>query len=118
MIFFIDVITIVEYYSFNCTVSHYQQRRETLMVPWRPNVLNTKDQTGKVHQLALKRRSETRADNTLTKALAQIGLFVDEDFGRDHVSKRHEHLQKILVPKLLGQVVDEQVGTLWPYSIW
>lgn len=55
--------------------------------------------------------------NTLTKALAQIGLFVNKDFGRYHISKRHEHLQKILVPKLLGQVIDEQVGTLWPYSI-
>lgn len=55
---------------------------------------------------------------TLTKALAQIGLFVNENFGRDHISKRHEHLQKILVPTLLGQVIDEQVGALWPYSIW
>lgn len=27
-----------------------------------------------------------------TKALAQIGLFVDKDFGRHHVSERHEHL--------------------------
>lgn len=54
---------------------------------------------------------------TLTKALAQIGLFVNEDFGRDHISKRHKHLQKILVPKLLWQVVDEQIGALWPYSI-
>lgn len=55
---------------------------------------------------------------TLTKALAQIGLFVNENFGGDHISKRHEHLQKILVPTLLGQVIDEQVGALWPYSIW
>lgn len=27
-----------------------------------------------------------------TEALAQIGLFVDKDFGRHHVSERHEHL--------------------------
>ena len=47
-----------------------------------------------------------------TEALAQIGLFVDEDFGRDDTSKRHEHLQDILVSKLLGQVVNEQVGSL------
>lgn len=53
----------------------------------------------------------------LTKALAQIGLFVNEDFGRDHISKRHEHLQKVLVPELLRQVVDEKIGALWPYSI-
>lgn len=58
------------------------------------------------------------AAETLTKALAQIGLFVNKDFGRDHVSKRHKHLQKILVPELLWQVVDEQIGALWPYSNW
>ncbi len=68
--------------------------------------------------IIIKRALEASGANTLTKALAQIGLFVNEDFGRDHISKRHKHLQKILVPKLLGQVVDEQVGALWPYSIW
>lgn len=46
-----------------------------------------------------------------TEALAKVCLFVDKDFGRDHVSERHEHLQYVLVSKLLGQVVDEQVGT-------
>lgn len=50
-----------------------------------------------------------------TKALAQIGLFVDEDFGRDHVSERHEHLQDVLVSKLLGKVVDEQIS---PFRSW
>ena len=52
-----------------------------------------------------------------TEALAQVGLFVDEDFGRDHVPERHEHLQDVLVPELLGQVVDEQVGPLRSYSV-
>lgn len=47
----------------------------------------------------------------LTEALAKVCLFVDEDFGRDHISERHEHLQYVLVSKFLGQVVDEQVGT-------
>lgn len=56
--------------------------------------------------------------HTLTKALAQIGLFVNEDFGRDHISKRHKHLQKILVPELLWQVVDEEIGALWTYSMY
>lgn len=46
-----------------------------------------------------------------TEALAKVCLFVDEDFGRDHVSERHEHLEYVLVSELLGQVVDEQVGT-------
>lgn len=47
----------------------------------------------------------------LTKALAEICLFVNEDFSRDDVSKGHKHLQQVLVSKLLGEVVDEQVGT-------
>lgn len=51
------------------------------------------------------------ADDAPTEALAKVCLFVDEDFGRDHVSERHEHLQYVLVSELLGQVVDEQVGT-------
>lgn len=46
----------------------------------------------------------------LTEALAKVCLFVDEDFGRNHVSKRHEHLEDVLVSELLRQVVDEQVG--------
>lgn len=48
-----------------------------------------------------------------TKALAQIGLFVNEDFSRDNVSKRHEHLQNVLVSKLLWKVVNKEVCTLW-----
>ena len=50
-----------------------------------------------------------------TEALAKVRLFVDEDFGGDHVSKRHEHLQYVLVSKLLGQVVYEEVG---PFRTW
>ena len=48
-----------------------------------------------------------------TKALAQIGLFVNEDFSRDNISKRHEHLQDVLVSKLLWKVVNKEVCTLW-----
>lgn len=48
-----------------------------------------------------------------TKALAQIGLFVNEDFSRDNISKRHEHLQNVLVSKLLWKVVNKEVCTLW-----
>lgn len=49
---------------------------------------------------------------SLTKALAQIGLFVNEDFSRDHISERHEHLQNVLVSEFLGEVVDEEVCAL------
>lgn len=48
-----------------------------------------------------------------TEALAQIGLFVDEHFGRHNISKRHEHLQNVLVPELLRQVIDEKVCPFW-----
>ena len=48
-----------------------------------------------------------------TKTLAQIGLFVNEDFSRDNISKRHEHLQNVLVSKLLWKVVNKEVCTLW-----
>lgn len=47
----------------------------------------------------------------LTKTLAEICLFVNEDFSRDDVPKGHKHLEQVLVSKLLGQVVDEQIGT-------
>lgn len=53
----------------------------------------------------------SQAVGSPTEALAKVCLFIDEDFGRDHVSERHEHLQYVLVSELLGQVVDEQVGT-------
>ena len=61
------------------------------------------------------KKQNTAWGGTRTKALAQIGLFVDEDFGRYHISKRHKHLQDILVPKLLWQVVDEEVGSFRPW---
>lgn len=51
-----------------------------------------------------------------TEALAKIGLFVDEHFGRHYISKRHEHLQNVLVPELLRQVIDEKVCPFWSYK--
>lgn len=51
-----------------------------------------------------------------TKALAQIGLFVNEDLSRDNIPKRHEHLQNVLVSKLLWEVIDEKVCSFWTYK--
>lgn len=79
------------------------------MAQWEPNIHTKHSRLGLFTRCCITK--------TLTKALAQIGLFVNKDFGRDHISKRHKHLQKILVPKLLWQVVDEQIGTFWSYSI-
>ena len=53
---------------------------------------------------------------SLTETLAEVGLFVNEDLGRDDVSEGHEHLKEILVTKLLGKVVDKQVGSFWTLS--
>jgi len=58
-------------------------------------------------------RTVHEKEEPLTEAFAQVGLLVDEDLGRHHVPERHEHLEDVLVPELLGQVVDEQVGALW-----
>lgn len=49
----------------------------------------------------------------LTKTLAEVCLFVNEDLSRDDISKGHKHLEQVLVSKLLRQVVNEQVGPLW-----
>lgn len=48
----------------------------------------------------------------LTKTLAEVGLLVNEHLSGNNVAKGHEHLEQILVSKLLGEVVDEQVGSL------
>ena len=47
-----------------------------------------------------------------TETLAEIGLFVDEDFGRNDRAEWHEHLQQIVVGKFLRQVVNKKVGTV------
>lgn len=57
-----------------------------------------------------------RARETLTKTFAEVRLFINEDFGRHNVSKWHEHLQDVLVTELLGQVVYEEIGSLWAYD--
>ena len=48
----------------------------------------------------------------LTEALALVGGSVDEHLGGDDVSERQEHLHQLGVPKLLRQVVDEEVAAL------
>ena len=48
-----------------------------------------------------------------TKALAQIGLFVNEDLSRNNIPKWHEHLQNVLVSKLLREVINEKVCSFW-----
>lgn len=48
----------------------------------------------------------------LTEALALIGGTIDEDLGGNDVTERQEHLHKLRISKLLGQVVDKQVAAL------
>lgn len=54
--------------------------------------------------------------NQHTKTLAQVCLLVNENLGRHDIPKGHKHLQQVLVSKLLGQVIDEQVGSLWTFK--
>ena len=51
-----------------------------------------------------------------TKTLAQVCLLVYKNLGRHDIPKGHKHLQQVLISKLLRQVVDEQVGSLWTFK--
>jgi len=48
----------------------------------------------------------------LTETFTQISLLVYEDFGRDDCAEWKEHLQEILIRKLLWQMINEQVGAI------
>lgn len=39
---------------------------------------------------------------SLTKTLAKVGLLIYEHLGRNDVAEWHEHLEQILISKLLG----------------
>lgn len=52
--------------------------------------------------------------STLTKTLAKVCLFVYEDFGWYDSTERYEGLHQILVTEFLGEMVDEQVGSVRP----
>lgn len=51
----------------------------------------------------------------LTKALALVGCPVHEDLRGDDGTEGQKHLHEFIVSKLLWQVVDEQVTTLWTW---
>ncbi len=48
--------------------------------------------------------------STLTEALGQVGLLVDEDLGRDDAAEGIEGLEEVRIGELLREVVDEEVG--------
>lgn len=52
-----------------------------------------------------------------TETLAQVCLLVYKNLGRHDIPKGHKHLQQVLVSELLGQVVDEQVGSFWTFLL-
>lgn len=52
----------------------------------------------------------------LTKALALVGCPVHEDLRGDDGAKGQKHLHEFIVSKLLWQVVNEQVTTLWTWT--
>lgn len=45
----------------------------------------------------------------LTKTLALVGGTIHKDFGRDNSSEGQECLYEFCIPKLLRQVIDEEV---------
>lgn len=51
------------------------------------------------------------------EALGEVGLFVYEHFGRDHVAERQERGREVGVCELLRQVVYEQVAAFWTWKV-
>ena len=48
----------------------------------------------------------------LTEALALLSDFVDVDLGRDDCAKLHKQMVEVSIPKVLWEVVDEEVAAL------
>lgn len=48
-----------------------------------------------------------------TKAFTLVCRSIHKHFGGDDITERQEHLHQLAIPKLLREVVDEQVATLW-----
>lgn len=48
-----------------------------------------------------------------TKAFTLVCRSIHKHFGGDDITERQEHLHQLSIPKLLREVVDEQVATLW-----
>lgn len=48
-----------------------------------------------------------------TKAFTLVCRPIHKHFGGDDITERQEHLHQLSIPKLLREVVDEQVATLW-----
>lgn len=49
-----------------------------------------------------------------TKAFTLVCRAIHKHFGGDDITERQEHLHKLAIPKLLRQVIDEQVTAFWP----
>jgi hypothetical protein len=49
-----------------------------------------------------------------TKAFTLVSRPIHKHFRGDDITEREEHLHQLSVPKLLGQMVDEQVTALGP----
>lgn len=49
-----------------------------------------------------------------TKAFTLVSRPIHKHFRGDDITEREEHLHQLSIPKLLGQMVDEQVTALWP----
>jgi hypothetical protein len=52
-----------------------------------------------------------------TETFRQIGLFIDEHFGRENVAERRKGLPQVVVTEFLRQVVNKQIGALWTFLL-
>lgn len=49
-----------------------------------------------------------------TKAFTLVCRAIHKHFGGDDITEWQEHLHEFAIPKLLREVIDEQVAAFWP----
>lgn len=49
-----------------------------------------------------------------TKAFTLVCRAIHKHFGGDDITEWQEHLHELAIPKLLREVIDEQVAAFWP----
>ena len=69
-----------------------------------------------IHRLDSTLGGESIVVRNEAETFTQTGDFVDENLGRDDVAKWSKHLDQVGVCDVIGEVIDEQVGTLRTYN--
>ena len=92
--------------------SHLLVRLWRIFWPFQLNLQSLHPDLESVHRLDRRLGARRVVEADEAEALALVGGAVDEHLGADDVAEGEEHLHQLGVPKLLGQVVDEQVAAL------